>query len=98
MSTWDVLTDPFVLTVAPYFTVLFTALGLVAARVFLWNSRLAVTAPLVTAVSVLACLVCGRFSLLAAFPALFAAVLAMVWCGQRFPAQSTRRGPSGLRA
>lgn len=98
MSPWEVLTDPFVQTVAVSFTLPITVLGLVAARVFLWNSRLALTAPLVTAVSVLTCLICGRFSLLAALLGLLAAFLAMVWCGQRFPADSTRRGPCDLRA
>jgi len=65
-------------------------LGLLAARYFLWSSRLELTVPLVGCITTLAALVFGRFSILGVVPVLLVALVAMSWCSERFPAHPPR--------
>jgi hypothetical protein len=93
-SALRVLFDPFSLAVAAVIAVPASALGLLAARIFLWNTRLARTVPVVMGVSVLVSFLGGRLGLFAAPLALFVAFLAMVWCEEHFPLARERRLPS----
>ena len=90
-SPLEFLTHPIGLAMALSFVVPASFLGLIAARVFLWNTRLEITVPIVTAVSVLVCLLAGRLSFLVVVPALFAAFLTMVWCEEHFPCAGSSR-------
>lgn len=67
-----------------------SVLGLLAARYFLWSSRLELTVPLVGCITTLAALVFGRFSILGVVPVLLVALVAMSWCSERFPARPAR--------
>lgn len=98
-SPFVLLTDPSVQFVTAAVVFPASALGLIGARIFLWNTRFALTVPIVSAVSILVCLLGGRLSFFVVPVALLAALVAMAWCEERFPAKGVeRRTRRSLRA